>query len=796
MSHETYHFIGIGGIGMSALARILLQKGVSVQGSDLKPSALLEQLIQEGASVQIGHRAEACDGATVAVYSSDVQPDNVELVRAKERKIPVLHRSELLHNLMEGKKPLLVTGTHGKTTVTALLAQVLESGGLAPSFVVGGIHRQWKTNGKSQSGEYFVAEADESDHSFIKTPAFGAIVTNLENDHLNYWKEQALLDAAFGQFFHQSISSEHVFWCGDDPKLRQIAPKGTSYGFGEDNALRIIDWEQTEKGVRFSLLWQGKSYFDIDLQLFGRHNVLNGAAVFGLGLALGAKESAIREAFASFQGTCRRLEWKGKTHGVDLYDDYGHHPTEITVTLRALRDIIRERRLVVVFQPHRYTRVQDCFEAFSGCFSEADLLLMTDIFSAGEKPIDGVTSAALYAKLCETRKEAIHFFPRSALESSVAELLRPYDVVLTIGAGDVTKAGEPILQHYERRGVKWKVGVAFGGTSSEHAVSLMSAKTIIEGLNPAYLEVELFGLTKKGEWITGPNALEMVEHETGKQMFSSDVLEKLTQCDVVIPVFHGQQGEDGMIQGLLDTLNIAYVGCDYRSSALTMHKGWTKHIARSCGIPTPAYVEFDASAYRKSPLALAEKIDETLCYPIWVKPVHLGSSVGVFRVEKASELLCAAEAIFALDDTLLAEQEIDGREVEFSLLGTEYIRVAPPGEIIKVDRFHGYDNKYGPTASPIEIPANISPIQRQVGEALAREMYRRAGCQGLARIDFFLDREGHFWFNEINPFPGFTATSAYPAMWAVGGLDVRSLCDELLILAFHKQRQLFKIRGK
>ncbi|HEV7737707.1 MAG TPA: D-alanine--D-alanine ligase, partial [Chlamydiales bacterium] len=582
-------------------------------------------------------------------------------------------------------------------------------------------------------------------------------------------------------------------------RLRAISPAGVSYGFGEYNQLRIEKWEPTNNGVRFSLLWDNQRYVQIDLSLFGYHNALNGAAVFGLGIRLGISESVIRQAFTAFSGTCRRLEWKGTAHGVDLYDDYGHHPTEISVTVKALRDKVRERRLVVLFQPHRYSRVQDLFDDFSTCFDEADLVVMTDIYSAGESPIAGVTTVALYENLQRKIRDKVQYFPRSTLETDVAALLRPYDVVLTLGAGDITKSSDPILREVERIGRKWTVGVLFGGTSSEHEVSLMSARTFIEGLNRTLLNVKLFGLTKNGEWLTGPDALKALQSKnlvTQESLLSPQALKELTECDVVIPVFHGQQGEDGMIQGLLDTLNVPYVGCDYRSSALCMHKGWTKHVARVSGIPTPAYVEFDAMTYRKSPELLAEKILEQLEYPVWVKAVHLGSSVGVFRVANAKDLASAAEAVFALDDALIVEKEIEGREVEFSLLGNEYIRIAPAGEIIKVERFHGFDNKYGPTASPIEIPAKLSEIQRQIGESLALEMYRRTGCKGLARIDFFLDKKGYFWFNEINPFPGFTMTSAYPAMWKVGGLGISALCDELLMLAFQKARRLHTIRGK
>lgn len=797
---ETVHFIGLGGIGMSALARILLQRGVPVQGSDLKQSQLLDELKKEGAVVQIGHSAEFLANATQVVYSTDVKQENVEIRRAHELQLLMLHRSDLLHALFQGKMPLLVTGTHGKTTVSSLLTSALFEAGFDPSFVIGGIHRKWRTNGRAGGGGYFVAEADESDGSFLKTPSFGGIVTNLENDHLDFWKTSEKLDEAFKRFFDQAIHEKHLFWCGDDFRLKNLLPKGVSYGFNKENELWISSWEATETGVRFDLEWRHERFESIDLRLFGRHNVLNGAAVFGLCLSLGAPEKAIRKAFLEFAGTVRRLDFKGSAHAVEVYDDYGHHPTEIAATLKALRTKIREKRLVAVFQPHRFTRVRDLFDSFLTCFDEADVVAMTDIYSAGEMPIDGITSAALYARMRDKLGQKLYFFTRSHLEAGVAQLLGPHDVVLTLGAGDVTKAGEPILQLYKERAPKWTIGVLFGGTSSEHAVSLMSARTIIEGLDRCLYDVKLFGLTKQGEWLTGPDVLEKLEQKIsfapGTQKISSAILDELSGCDAVFPVFHGRQGEDGMIQGLLDTLNIAYVGCDYSAGALCMHKGWTKHIARVFGIATSHYIEFDSATFRKAPELLLQTIDEELGLPIWMKPVHLGSSIGVVRVEKREEILKAAQDIFALDDTLIAEEEIDGREVEFSILGNEMVRVAPAGEIMKKEIFHGYDNKYGAGASEIRIPALLTDSQRIIGEELALEMYRKVGCKGLARIDFFIDRNGHFWLNEINPFPGFTKTSAFPKVWEAAGLSIRELLDELLILAMHRHRRFKEIRGK
>ena len=801
MNKETYHFVGLGGIGMSALARVLLQRGANVQGSDEKESALLTELRQEGATIEIGHHGNVA-GATRVIYSTDIPSKNVDLTVAKERQIPLLHRSDLLHLLMQDRAPLLVTGTHGKTTTTALLASVLEEAQLAPSFVIGGIHQKWKTNGRAGMGNYFVAEADESDGSFLKTPSFGAIVTNLGNDHLNYWKEAHLLDAAFGDFFAQAKHPEHLFWCGDDARLRALNPKGISYGFNRDNDL-CIQARPIETGICFDVHWNGKSYREIQLSLYGQHNALNGAAVFGLALSLGVAESVIRQAFIDFAGTARRLEWKGTAQGVDIYDDYGHHPTEISTTLAGLRHKIRERRLIALFQPHRFTRVRDLFDQFWTSFSEADVVIMTDIYGAGEAPIEGIYSELLYAQMKEKLGDKLLFIERQRLEETVASLLNPHDVVVTLGAGDITTAGSKILNRIKENpeSVKLTVGLLFGGTSSEHAVSLMSARTFIETIDRRLYNVKLFGLTKEGEWLIGDDALDQLEHHLAQKIvlplgtpkLTAEALQELTSCDVTIPIFHGQQGEDGMIQGLLDALDICHVGSDYRSAALCMHKGWTKQIAISAGIPTSRFVEMDKATYTKNPQLLIEKITS---YPVWIKPVHLGSSIGITRVTSSEDVHAAAAAAFALDDTLIADQEIVGREIEFSLLGNEFIRVAPPGEIIKPDLFHSYDKKYGAGASHIECPAPITPEQERIGRQLAIDLYKRASCKGLARIDFFLDNAGHFWVNEINPIQGFKKTIAYTQACAVEVFSIQKICNDLIILAMQRSRKLTQIRGK
>ncbi len=621
-------------------------------------------------------------------------------------------------------------------------------------------------------------------------------MTNLDNDHMSYWKNEENLDAAFSQFFSNVESPSHLFWCKDDPRLRELKPRGFSYGFSADADLSIQQFSQDEKGIRFDLAFQNNVYPGIEVPLFGRHNALNAAAVFGLALQLGLSDGDIRKALKKFSGAKRRLEFKGEAHKIKLYDDYGHHPAEINATLKALKEGIRERRLVAIFQPHRYTRVQELFEEFLGCFGDADAVILTDIYPAGEAPIPGVSTAALYTRMKEALGAKLHFLPRQHLEAGAAEFLKPLDVVLTIGAGDVTRAGLPILKKWAEKAPKIRVALLFGGTSAEHDVSVQSAKNVFKGFDPAVYDVKLFGLTKAGDWIFGPGSFEKLKshaRQPGERRLPVSVLEELYQCDVCVPVFHGPQGEDGMIQGFLDTLQIPYAGCDYRSGALCMHKGWTKHTALMHQIPTPKFFEMDAVEYRQDPGALLDKIEKRLAYPVWIKPVHLGSSIGVGRAETPEEAVEKAKLAFYYDDCILVEEHVEGRQIEFGLIGNEAVRVGPPCEILNHGAFVDYKGKYGPAAMPYAIPARISETEAAIGEELAKKTYFAAGCKGLARIDFFIDNLGYFWLNEINPFPGCTDTSAFPKLWAAGGVGMEEICDDLVALAFQRTRRLERV---
>lgn len=442
---KQIHFIGIGGIGMSALAHILADKGINVSGSDISSSYVLDGLKKKGVKIAIGHSEENVHGATTVVYSTDVAMQNPECKEALRQGIRLIHRSHLLAEMLNGQTSLLVAGTHGKTTTSSLLAHVLHEAGFQPSFAIGGIVSSLGTNGAGGKGPFFVAEADESDGSFLKYMPFGAIITNVDNDHMEYWKSDDELLKAFKQFADQVTSKENLFWCKDDDLLNSLKLDGYSYGFSEEADLWIQNYSQKGWVNLFDFTFQGVSYQEVEIPLVGAHNVLNAAAVFGTALQIGIPEEALRSAFKSFRGVGRRAEKKGEAAGITFYDDYAHHPTEIIATLRAMKAAVGSKRLVAVFQPHRYTRVRDCMEQFPQVFDAADVVVVTDIFSAREEPIPHITAETLFKKIQHKSAAEVLFASRSELTDFLFHFLKPEDVLVTMGAGDVTKIGPEIL---------------------------------------------------------------------------------------------------------------------------------------------------------------------------------------------------------------------------------------------------------------------------------------------------------------------------------------------------------------
>jgi len=784
---KKYHFIGIGGIGMSGLARLLLDKQCIVSGSDLASSKITEALAQAGATVHVGQSAEHIHSAMTVVYTTGIKLDNPEYAAALALKCPMLHRSQVLHQLMQERCALAVAGTHGKTTTSSLLTWVLESSGQSPSYAIGGVIPQLKSNAGSGSGVHFVAEACESDGTFLNYLPYGAIVTNIDLDHMDHYRtEEALVDA-FGRFMGNVTSEKHLFWCGDDKYLRTMNPKGISYGFSKGCQLHITRVARSGWSMHFDVTFQGKLYKDIEVSLTGRHNALNASAVFGLALQLGIDEQAIRQGLRTFKGVLRRCEKKGESHGILFLDDYGHHPTEIRATLQGIRQAIGERRLVVLYQPHRYSRAKECVGLYEGVFNDADEVFITEIYAALETPIPGVSHESVIAETHASGQPNCHHLLRHHLAKSIVKFLRPHDVVVTLGAGDITKAAGEILDEMIRQAPpKLKVGVISGGASVEHEVSLMSVKHILASLHADYYDIESFHITREGVW-------KCQGCSGSKAKISKEVLEKILGCDILFPVLHGTYGEDGTIQGFFEILSKAYVGCDYRSSAISMDKAVTKQLLLHAGLPTSPFVTFSRHQWDMNVLEWHCKINEHLHYPVFVKPTHLGSSVGVHKVMTEQELDAAVADAFRYDTHVLVENGIVGREIEFSVLGNDDPVVFPPGEILTGGAVYDYTGKYSangmPTIARAELPAHLI----EEGMKLVKGAYEATNCMGMARIDTFLDRGGKFWLNEINPIPGFTQYSLYPQMCAVNGLEGKDLVDRLIILGLERRRTLDKL---
>jgi UDP-N-acetylmuramate--alanine ligase len=443
------HFVGIGGVGMSGIAEILLNLGFIVSGSDLETSAVTERLAARGAKIRIGHTVRNIAGSDVLVISSAIGASNPEVAAAREKGVPVIARASMLGELMRFRTGIAVAGAHGKTTTTSLVGAVLQEAGCDPTIIVGGRVKSLKANVRLGQGEFLVAEADESDGSFVHlTPVFG-IITNIDAEHLDFYGTvEAILDA-FVEFSRCIPFYGAVICCIDDPRIRSILPRIerriVTYGFGADADVRGTMLESGSRGSVFSYTANGKRRGRLRLCIPGLHNALNALSVCALAEELDIGPGHLKRAFASFEGVARRFEIKGERRGILFVDDYGHHPTEIAATIRTARDSYR-RRIVVVFQPHRFTRTRDLHHKFGGAFRDADELFITDIYPAGERPIKGITGELIYHAVVREGKPPVAYVRGwENLKATVRDSIRPGDLVITLGAGNIFRLGEELL---------------------------------------------------------------------------------------------------------------------------------------------------------------------------------------------------------------------------------------------------------------------------------------------------------------------------------------------------------------
>jgi UDP-N-acetylmuramate--alanine ligase len=441
---------------MSGIAEVLLNLGFGVSGSDLKRTDITEKLERLGARINYSHEPVNVAGSDVVVYSSAVTATNPELVEAKKHAVPTIRRAEMLAELMRLKFAVTVGGSHGKTTTTSIIASVLAEGGLDPTIVVGGKLRSSSSNVRLGSSRYMVAEADESDGSFIQLPSSIVVITNIDLEHLDFYPDLEAIKDHFVQYAARVPFYGSVVLCADDENVRSILPRirkrRVTYALWEPADLTGIILDRTETGARFSVLHQNKQLGEVKIGLPGDHYVQNALAAVAVGMELDVPFEAIKRGIESFEGVGRRFEIKGTERGVTVIDDYGHHPTEIAATIRAARRNLK-KRVFVLFQPHRYTRTQALAEQFGRCFEEAEAVFVADIYAASEAPIPGVTSENLVSAIAKAGRVEAHYAPSfAAMAEEVAKRAVPGDVVLTLGAGDIYKAGELLLERLGRGG--------------------------------------------------------------------------------------------------------------------------------------------------------------------------------------------------------------------------------------------------------------------------------------------------------------------------------------------------------
>ena len=447
------HFVGIGGAGMSGIARVLLARGARVSGSDARQSRTTAALTALGAQVHLGHDPSHVDGADTVVVSAAIRPDNPELVAARERGLRVLLRAEALATLMAGRRGVAVAGTHGKTTTTSMLTVAVQHCGVDPSFAIGGDLNEAGSNAHHGSGELFVVEADESDGSFLAYRPYAAVVTNVEADHLDHYGTADAVDRAFEQFVLTVDPAGFVVMCADDEGARRLARWARehgvdvrTYGTSDDADLRLAELTVSGTTSRYEPVLRGRRLPPVRLAVPGRHLALNSAAALLAGTGLGLDSTALVEGLAGFTGVRRRMELKGQESGVRVYDDYAHHPTELVAQLTAAREVAGRGRLVVAFQPHRYSRTLAFAADFGRALGLADEVVVMEVYSAGEDPVPGATGATIAAAV-PLPAERVVFEPSwSAVPEVLAARARPGDLVLTLGAGDVTAVGPEVLR--------------------------------------------------------------------------------------------------------------------------------------------------------------------------------------------------------------------------------------------------------------------------------------------------------------------------------------------------------------
>lgn len=776
---KSFHFIGTGGAGMSALAKILIESGLKVSGSDLVKSSATEMLKSLGAKIFIGHDeknildSEGKATVDAVVSSSAIPPDNPEIQKAAELKIPRLHRSDINAMLLNSKKGIAVAGSHGKTTTTSMIGFVLHHAGVDPTIIIGGESTDLGTGAILGKSDWLVSEADESDGSFIKLKPLIAVITNIEDDHLDHYGTVERIRAAF-KIFLENVEKEQgaAVLCFDNETLRSLAGevkrKIISYAIDSDADFVAKNIRGGQHGTSFEVVqkvraknsdeFKEKILGTVQLVIHGRHNVLNALATIAVALRVGVKFEKISEALGKFHGAKRRFQTLDRVRNVLVVDDYGHHPTEIAATLKAARDT-KPNKIICVFQPHRYSRTKLLLKEFGSAFVEADSLVLTDIYSAGEEKIDGISGESILEEVLDTTNQEVSYIPdRTKIAEYLIDHVQPGDLVITMGAGDIYKTGEELIELLKKQRQR-KIIVVCGGPSTESEVSQRTGKAVADALKSKNYNVELM--------------------ELNPQTFAAEIKNK--NCGIVFNAVHGQCGEDGLIQGTLDMLDIPYTGSNVLASALTMDKVMTKHVLNSAKISTPKFRVCRSADVNEN---LAKEIETEFGLPVVIKAAAQGSSIGVNIVERAEEISAAIDDAFKFGDEVLVEEFIHGRELTVAVFGNEDKADALPViEITTVSGRYDYASKYTKGASTHICPAKLSEKLTKKVSDMAVRAFKICKCSGVGRVDMMLSEKNYPYVIEVNSVPGMTETSLVPDAARAAGITFPDLCEKILLLA-------------
>lgn len=744
-----FHLIGIGGISMSSIARILSEKNHIVQGSDTTPSQITDELKYSGIEIFKEHNKKNISSDCIVIYSSAIKDTNVEKQEALKKNLSLKHRSEIVNQLTKGKKLLVVTGTHGKSSTTTILTHILKKASYDPSFMIGAYPNEFPPYAIRQT-PFFVLEADESDGSFLKTDPFATIVTTLDDDHLDFYKTPKDLKLTFEKWLNKK---NNIVWHYDNALQLK---KGTSYGLSKNADSYAFDINYHDYGTTFSLSLNNTIFKNIFFPIVGEDQLLNAVAAFTLANKIGIDSKTVISALASFRGVKKRLEHKGTFRSVDIFEDYAHHPTSIKSTISTLKKVYPKRRIIAVVEPHRYSRFSMLYDKYLNCFV-ADLNFILPIYGASEKKqsIDLKTFS---------QKANINYIDKV---SKVISALKPYDIIVVMGAGNTGAICTELSKNIK----KFTFTIIHGGQSSEHDISIQSHNVFKNYIdNEIYNTIPIL-IDKDGYWQKN-RALKINE----------STIKTLQKSDIVFSLIHGKNGEDGKISAFLDLLNIPYIGTNPLSGGLSHNKIYAKIIVQNLGIKTAPFTFCNSQDWQLGDDSVLDRVNK-LNFPLYVKGANLGSSIGIFKINNMIDARKALDQASILDSQILIEENIaDKKEVQLSVSNEEIYDAT----ILNIKKeFYDFDSKY----------SNSDQVGKTIYDSkylpelkiFTNKIYKIFNLKGIVRIDFLISESTGIWFSEINNVPGFTKYS----------VSVRGLNDKIIKKAVieglyaHKKRQYY-----